>query len=143
MRDFFARDAEEITHLPRMEADDSLYFRDLYDSLVRTSDLIDSYRDLLSGAADMYLSTIANRQGEVSKQLTVIATIFLPLHVPDRILRPELRVPDRAHPEHDVVVLRARPRAAARLDRGILVLLSPQGLVELEPVDTRPSSPRP
>jgi magnesium transporter len=79
MRDFFARDSEEITHLPGMEPDDSLYFRDLYDSLVRTSDLIDSYRDLLSGATDMYLSTVANRQGEISKQLTIIATIFLPL----------------------------------------------------------------
>jgi magnesium transporter len=79
MRDFFARDAEEITHLPGMEADDTLYFRDLYDTLVRTSDLIDSYRDLLSGATDMYLSTVANRQGEISKQLTIIATIFLPL----------------------------------------------------------------
>lgn len=79
MRDFFARDAEEITHLPGMEADDSFYFRDLYDSLVRTSDLIDSYRDLLSGATDMYLSTVANRQGEIAKQLTIIATIFLPL----------------------------------------------------------------
>jgi magnesium transporter len=79
MRDFFARDADEIGHLPGMEADDQLYFRDLYDSLIRTSDLIDSYRDLLSGATDMYLSTVANRQGEVSKQLTIIATIFLPL----------------------------------------------------------------
>jgi len=79
MRDFFARDAEEITNLPGMEPDDSLYFRDLYDSLIRVSDLIDSYRDLLSGATDMYLSTIANRQGEISKQLTIIATIFLPL----------------------------------------------------------------
>ncbi len=79
MRDFFARDAEEITRLPGMEPDDKLYFRDVYDTLVRTSELIDSYRDLLSGATDMYLSTIANRQGEVSKQLTIIATIFLPL----------------------------------------------------------------
>ncbi len=79
MRDFFARDADEITHLPGMEPDDRLYFRDLYDSLVRSSDLIDSYRDLLSGATDMYLSTVANRQGEISKQLTIIATIFLPL----------------------------------------------------------------
>jgi magnesium transporter len=79
MRDFFARDEDEIAHLPGMEADDSLYLRDLYDGLVRTSDLIDSYRDLLSGATDMYLSTVANRQGEISKQLTIIATIFLPL----------------------------------------------------------------
>jgi magnesium transporter len=79
MRDFFARDADEIAHLPGMEQDDLLYMRDLYDSLVRTSDLVDSYRDLLSGATDMYLSTVANRQGEISKQLTIIATIFLPL----------------------------------------------------------------
>ena len=79
MRDFFARDADEITHLPGMQPDDSLYFRDLYDTVVRTSDLIDSYRDLLSGATDMYLSTVANRQGEIAKQLTIIATIFLPL----------------------------------------------------------------
>jgi magnesium transporter len=79
MRDFFARDSDEISHLPGTEAEDLLYLRDLYDTLVRTSDLIDSYRDLLSGATDMYLSTVANRQGEISKQLTIIATIFLPL----------------------------------------------------------------
>ena len=79
MRDFFARDADEISHLPGMQPDDEPYFRDLYDTLVRSSDLVDSYRDLLSGATDMYLSTVANRQGEISKQLTIIATIFLPL----------------------------------------------------------------
>ena len=131
MRDFFARDADEITHLPGMQPDDTLYFRDLYDSLVRTSDLIDSYRDLLSGATDMYLSTVANRQGEIAKQLTIIATIFLPLDVPDRVLRPELRVSNRAHPARGVVVLRARPRSAGRLDHRILVLLPPQRLAEL------------
>jgi magnesium transporter len=79
LRDVFARDADRITELPGLEADDRLYFRDVYDSLIRVSDLVDSYRDLLSGATDMYLSTVANRQGEVSKQLTIIATIFLPL----------------------------------------------------------------
>jgi magnesium transporter len=79
MRDFFARDETEIANLPGMEPDDSHYLRDLYDTLVRSSDLVDSYRDLLSGATDMYLSTVANRQGEIAKQLTIIATIFLPL----------------------------------------------------------------
>jgi magnesium transporter len=38
--------------------------------------LVDSYRDLLSGAAGMYLSTVANRQGQINKQLAVIATIL-------------------------------------------------------------------
>ena len=78
-RDVFARDAERISELRGLEGDGRLYFRDLYDSLNRVSELVDSYRDLLSGAADMYLSTVANRQGEVNKQLTMIATIFLPL----------------------------------------------------------------
>ncbi len=78
-RDVFARDAERIADLPGLEADDRLYFRDLYDSLIRISELVDSYRDLLNGTTDMYLSTVANRQGEVNKQLTIIATIFLPL----------------------------------------------------------------
>jgi len=47
--------------------------------VIRISDLIDSYRDLLAGAMDAYLSTVANRQNEVMKQLTIIATVFLPL----------------------------------------------------------------
>jgi magnesium transporter len=79
MRDMFARNAERIAELPRMQPDDRLYYRDLYDGLIRVSDLVDSYRDLLSGATDLYLSTVANRQGEINKQLTIIATIFLPL----------------------------------------------------------------
>jgi magnesium transporter len=79
MRDLFAREAERINDLPGLETDDRLYYRDLHDSLIRTSELVDSYRDLLSGATDLYLSTVANRQGEINKQLTVIATIFLPL----------------------------------------------------------------
>ena len=79
MRDMFARRADRIAELPGLDTDDRLYFRDLYDGLIRVSDLVDSYRDLLSGATDMYLSTVANRQGEINKQLTVIATIFLPL----------------------------------------------------------------
>jgi magnesium transporter len=78
-RDVFARDAERIAEIHGLQSDERLYFRDLYDTQVRVSDLIDSYRDLLSGATDLYLSTVANRQGEVNKTLTMIATVFLPL----------------------------------------------------------------
>jgi len=78
-RDMFARNAERISELRGLQSDDRLYFRDLYDSLNRVSELVDSYRDLLSGTTDMYLSTVANRQGEVNKTLTMIATVFLPL----------------------------------------------------------------
>ncbi len=79
LRDVYARNVERIGELPGMQADGQVYFRDLYDTMIRVSDLVDSYRDLLSGATDLYLATVANRQGEVNKQLTIIATIFLPL----------------------------------------------------------------
>jgi magnesium transporter len=78
-RDLFARSIDQISELPGLELDARDYFRDVYDHLIRISDLIDSYRDLLSGATDLYLSTVSNRQNDVMKQLTVIATIFLPL----------------------------------------------------------------
>jgi magnesium transporter len=78
-RDLFARAVDQIAELPGLELDERDYFRDVYDHLIRISDLIDSYRDLLSGATDLYLSTVSNRQNDVMKQLTVIATVFLPL----------------------------------------------------------------
>jgi magnesium transporter len=78
-RDLFASSVDQIAELPGLELDERDYFRDVYDHLIRISDLIDTYRDLLSGAADLYLSTVSNRQNDVMKQLTVIATIFLPL----------------------------------------------------------------
>jgi magnesium transporter len=79
MRDMFQRNADRLSQLQGLETDDKLYFRDLYDNLIRVSEIVDAYRDLLSGATDLYLSTVANRQGEVNRQLTIIATIFLPL----------------------------------------------------------------
>jgi CorA-like Mg2+ transporter protein len=45
----------------------------------RISDMADTYRDLLSGALDAYMSVVSNRLNDMSKQLTIIATIFLPL----------------------------------------------------------------
>jgi magnesium transporter len=68
-----------IAELPGLAEEDERYFRDLYDHLIRISDLIDSYRDLLTGAMDVYLSTVSNRLNSVMKQLTIIATVFLPL----------------------------------------------------------------
>src|SRR5205807_8230510 len=78
-RDTFARLMGGIAELPGLAEEDERYFRDIYDHLIRISDLIDSYRDLLTGAMDVYLSTVSNRLNSVMKQLTIIATIFLPL----------------------------------------------------------------
>jgi magnesium transporter len=56
-----------------------VYFRDIYDHLVRTFEVIDSYRDLMSSAMDAYLSMVSNRQNEVMKRLTIFASIFFPI----------------------------------------------------------------
>ena len=58
---------------------EALYYRDVYDHAVRVIDQLDSARDYLNSALDILLSMVANRQNEVSKQLAIIATIFLPL----------------------------------------------------------------
>jgi magnesium transporter len=78
-RDLFARSMDRLAALPGLQLDERDYFRDVYDHLIRISDLIDSYRDLLSSSTDLYLSTISNRQNEVMKQLAIVGTIFLPL----------------------------------------------------------------
>ena len=78
-RDSFATLMGRFVDLPGFDAEDEHYFRDIYDHLIRISDLIDSYRDLLSSTMDVYLSTVSNRLNSVMKQLTVIATVFLPL----------------------------------------------------------------
>jgi len=78
-RDLFASLIGGVSELPGMSEKDERYFRDVYDHLIRISDLIDTYRDLLTGAMDVYLSTVSNRLNVVMKQLAIIATVFLPL----------------------------------------------------------------
>jgi magnesium transporter len=78
-RDLLARGIDDILEIPGLEPDSRNYFRDVYDHAIRISDQIDSYRDLLSGTRDAYLSVVSNRLNEITKQLTVVATVFLPL----------------------------------------------------------------
>jgi len=78
-RDLAQRTISEIDELPGLSVDSRDYFRDVYDHLIRVSDLVDSYRDLLSSVMDIYLSTTSNRMNAVMKQLTLVATIFLPI----------------------------------------------------------------
>jgi magnesium transporter len=78
-RDMFATLMGGVAELPGMSEEDERYFRDIYDHLIRISDLIDTYRDLLTSSMDVYLSTVSNRLNTVMKQLTIMATVFLPL----------------------------------------------------------------
>ena len=78
-RDMMASMLAGVIAIPGMTDETERYIRDLYDHLIRISDMVDSYRDLLSGSLDAYMSMVSNRLNDVMKQLTIIATVFLPL----------------------------------------------------------------
>lgn len=63
----------------RIAPETVIYFRDCYDHSVQIIDLLETYREVMAGMLDIYLSSISNRMNEVMRLLTVIATIFIPL----------------------------------------------------------------
>lgn len=69
-----ARDPNALVREPHR-----VYFRDVYDHLVRLHDVSESLRDLVSGALDTYLSVSSNRTNDIMKALTVVTVMFLPL----------------------------------------------------------------
>lgn len=58
-----------------------VYFRDVYDHVLRINDSLDTYRELLSSTLDSYLTQVSNRLGEITKALSVVATVSLPFVV--------------------------------------------------------------
>lgn len=56
-----------------------LYLRDVYDHVIQAMDTAETYRDILSGLIDVYLSSLSNKMNEIMKVLTIISTIFIPL----------------------------------------------------------------
>jgi len=56
-----------------------IYLRDVHDHTIRVIDTVETYRDLLSGMMDVYLSSVSNKMNEVMKILTIITTIFVPV----------------------------------------------------------------
>jgi magnesium transporter len=78
-RDLLGRISAGAHELPGITPEIERYFRDVYDHLIRLGETLDVLRELMASAVDVYLSAGSNRLGEVTKQLAVIATIFLPL----------------------------------------------------------------
>ena len=75
---------ELLSGIERSESDLILestdaYIRDVYDHTIQVIDTVESFRDMVSGMLDIYLSSVSNRMNEVMKVLTIIATIFIPL----------------------------------------------------------------
>jgi len=75
---------ELVNGVQRSESDllsepTDIYLRDVYDHTIQIIDTIESFRDIVSGMLDTYLSSISNRMNAVMKVLTIIATLFIPL----------------------------------------------------------------
>jgi magnesium transporter len=75
-----------------------LYYRDVYDHIVRVIEFVESYRDLLTGSLDIYLSAVANRTNEVMKVLTIWGTVALPLLILTSFYGMNVKLPGQNHP---------------------------------------------
>ncbi|MDB4886755.1 MAG: corA [Gemmatimonadetes bacterium] len=86
LRRFLAPQRDVLSQLtmrpsPFLPPEAQLYFRDVYDHMLRITDALDSYRDLLSSTLDSYLTQISNRLGAVSKGLAVVGALSVPFVV--------------------------------------------------------------
>ena len=69
----------ERAETPLIKKTTRIYLRDVYDHTIQVIDTVESFRDIVTGMLDIYLSSISNRMNEVMKVLTVFAAIFIPL----------------------------------------------------------------
>jgi magnesium transporter len=69
----------ERAESPLIKQTTGIFLRDVYDHTIQVIDTVETYRDMLSGMLDIYLSSVSNRMNQVMKVLTIIATIFIPL----------------------------------------------------------------
>ncbi|MBU4376339.1 MAG: magnesium/cobalt transporter CorA [Candidatus Omnitrophica bacterium] len=84
MRRFIGPQRDTVNFLskedsPFIHAKTRIYFRDVYDNMIFINDTIDTYRDVLNSALDVYISTVSNKTNDIMKVLTMIATIMMPL----------------------------------------------------------------
>ena len=83
-----------------------LYFRDLYDHLILTLDLVDNQREFLNNILEVHLSIISNKMNEVMKVLTIIATIMLPVTAIGSVYGMNFKyMPELSHPQGYFIVL--------------------------------------
>ena len=114
------RDALSIlTNRPStmLTPENQIYFRDIYDHVLRIYDSLDTYRDLLSSTLDSYLTQVSNRLGMATKALSVVATVTLPFVVVSGMWGMNFeRIPLHSHP-HGFMIL-----VLAQLALGLTIL---------------------
>ncbi|MFX0117271.1 MAG: magnesium/cobalt transporter CorA, partial [Candidatus Hodarchaeota archaeon] len=69
----------ERAESPLIDEKTRIYFRDVYDHTIQVIETVETFRDMVSGMLDIYLSSVSNKMNEIMKVLTIIATIFIPL----------------------------------------------------------------
>jgi len=90
-----------------LQSNNEVYFQDLYDHLVRIIDLIDTLRDVTSGAMQIYQATISNNLNAIMKQLTIIATIMMPLTLISGIFGMNVAFPGKETPAGFWIIMTA------------------------------------
>lgn len=99
------------------------FLRDLYDHLARNLDLVETQRDLLNGALDIYLSSVANRTNQVVKVLTVLGTVALPAVIISSLYGMNVEgLPWKNHP-HGFAIVTGLVAATSAVFLGLLKLL--------------------
>ena len=110
---------------PYLSPDVQLYYRDIYDHVLRINDALDTYRDLLSSTMESYLSQVSNRLGQVTKGLSLVATLSVPFVVVSGMWGMNFaKVPLADHPYGFIIMLVAQ----LALGGGLLWVLRRTGL---------------
>jgi magnesium transporter len=110
---------------PFLAPDIQLYYRDIYDHVLRINDSLDTYRDLMSSTMESYLSQVSNRLGLVTKGLSVVATLSVPFVVVSGMWGMNFAsIPLAAHPHGFLIMLFVQ----LALGGGLLWLLKRMGL---------------
>lgn len=111
LRRVMAHTRDLVGHLLRndsslIKADMMPFLRDVYDHLVRNLDMVEVYRDLLTGTTELYLTSVANRTNQVMKVLTVVGTVATPALIVSGIYGMNIdTLPFARHPQSFVIIL--------------------------------------
>ena len=101
---------------PLLRPETQLYFRDIYDHVLRLTDTLDNYRELMSSTLDSYLSQVSNRLGAITKALSMVATITLPFVVMSGMWGMNFtRIPLSGHPHGFAILIVVQVAIAAGL----------------------------
>jgi magnesium transporter len=110
---------------PYLSPDVQLYYRDVYDHILRINDALDTYRDLLSSTMESYLSQVSNKLGQVTKGLSLVATLSVPFVVVSGMWGMNFaKVPLADHPYGFIIMLFTQ----LALGAGLVLVLRRAGL---------------